>query len=222
MVDSPCKSITAYGSLSYFTPENKPAGATARCHEGCPHESTCAYSALDIYTRKHRHLNVFDNLPKKDPERNEVIKEYLKTTDYGRCVFDMDNDQPDHYVASMEFENGVTASFSMEAFMAAGGRRTRVMGTKGEIDGDMSKFVVTDFLTGKKQTWDANHVKEVTAYAGHGHGGGDLALVRDWVSAIGNRDASRLSSDVTVSTESHIMGFAAEKSRLNKSNEPIA
>jgi predicted dehydrogenase len=223
LVGQPCKSIAAYGSLTYFTPENKPEGATERCTDGCPHEATCPYSAIDIYVNKQQHLGVFDALPpKSEPEaRAKKIRDYLATTDYGRCVFAMDNDQPDHYVSCMEFADGTTASFSMEAFMARGGRRTRVMGTKGEIDGDMHKFVMTDFRTGKKTEWDAKTVKEVAAYAAHGHGGGDFGLARDFVNAVGHHDVNRLSSDINVSMESHIMGFAAEKSRLGEGKQRI-
>ncbi|MDE6196746.1 MAG: Gfo/Idh/MocA family oxidoreductase, partial [Muribaculaceae bacterium] len=44
IVGSPCRSISAYGSLSFFTHANRPAGATARCTDGCPHEDSCPYS----------------------------------------------------------------------------------------------------------------------------------------------------------------------------------
>jgi predicted dehydrogenase len=220
MVGSPCRSISAYGNLMYFTAENKPQGAPARCTDGCPHEGDCPYSAIDIYVRKHAHLYVFDDLPKGQPDRDIEIRHRLETTDYGRCVFQMDNDQCDHYVANMEFENGVTAAFSMEAFMVKGGRRTQIMGTRGEIVGDMSRFVISDFRSRKVTIWDPKKIEEVGAYVGHGHGGGDLALVRDFVTAVANNDSSYLSSPIDVSVESHIMGFRAEQSR--KSNRKVS
>ena len=212
LVGSPCKSISAYGSLTYFKRKNMPQGATERCLD-CPHENECPYSALDIYLKKRKHIYAFD-LPKERSLQNEAIRKVIRTTDYGRCVFQMDNDQCDHYVTSMEFENGVTANFSMEAFMAKGGRRTQIMGTKGEIVGDMTTFTVTDFRSGKQRIWDAK-VEEVKSYVGHGHGGGDLCLVRDFINAVGNDNRDYLSSPISVSVESHIMGFKAEESRLN-------
>ena len=215
IVNSPCKSISAYGNLSYFTPEHKPEGSPLRCTDGCPHESECPYSAIDIYVRKNKHTYVFDNLPESGEARKEALMNYLRTTDYGRCVFSMDNDQCDNYVACMEFDNGITAAFAMEAFMYEGGRRTQIMGTKGEIVGDMKHFVVTDFRSGEKIEWDAKGVKEVAAYAGHGHGGGDMCLTRDFVNAVGNKDQSYLTSSIDVSIESHSMCFAAERSRFN-------
>ena len=214
LIDKPCESIAAEGSLYLFRPENAPKGATERCTDGCPHEAECPYSAIDIYERRKRHLGVFD-LPRKDPA---LIREKLKTTNYGRCVFRCNNDQCDHYVAILKFKDGVTASFTMDAFTPWGGRRTRIMGTKGFIEGDMTTFTFYDFRTGHKSVWDQK-VSEVAEYKGSGHGGGDHLLVRDFVRAVSAQDEKLLSSTIDVSIESHVMGFMAEKSR--KSNKKM-
>ena len=208
IVGKPCETISAEGSLHLFRRENMPEGAPERCTDGCPHEATCPYSAIDIYERRKRHLSVFD-LPRRDPA---LIREKLKTTDYGRCVFRCDNDQCDHYVATMLFGGGVTASFTMDAFTPWGGRRTRIMGTLGYIEGDMKTFTVTEFRSGRQSVWDKK-VEEIPEYRGAGHGGGDLALVRDFVRAVAAQDQGLLSSTIDVSIESHVMGFKAEESR---------
>ncbi len=208
LIDKPCESIAAEGSLYLFRPENAPKGATERCTDGCPHEAECPYSAIDIYERRKRHLGVFD-LPRKDPA---LIREKLKTTNYGRCVFRCNNDQCDHYVAILKFKDGVTASFTMDAFTPWGGRRTRIMGTKGFIEGDMTTFTFYDFRTSHKSVWDQK-VSEVAEYKGSGHGGGDHLLVRDFLRAVSAQDEKLLSSTIDVSIESHVMGFMAEKSR---------
>jgi len=121
----------------------------------------------------------------------------------------------------LRFAGGVTAAFSMEAFTPWGGRRTRVMGTKGFIEGDGGRFDVYDFRTGKKRTW-AKKVSEIAAYKGSGHGGGDLALVRDFLMAVDRHDESLLSSSLAASVESHVMGFACEKSRLSGTKTAVA
>jgi predicted dehydrogenase len=208
LIGKPCQTIAAEGSLHLFRPENAPKGAPERCTDGCPHEATCPYSAIDIYERRKRHLGVFD-LPRKDPA---LIREKLKTTNYGRCVFRCNNDQCDHYVAIMKFEGDITASFTMDAFTPWGGRRTRIMGTKGFIEGDMKTFTFYDFRSGHKSVWDQK-VSEVAEYKGSGHGGGDHLLARDFVRAVSAGDEKLLSSTIDVSIESHVMGFMAEKSR---------
>ena len=208
LIGKPCQTIAAEGSLHLFRPENAPKGAPERCTDGCPHESECPYSAIDIYERRKRHLGVFD-LPRKDPA---LIREKLKTTNYGRCVFRCNNDQCDHYVAIMKFEGDITASFTMDAFTPWGGRRTRIMGTEGFIEGDMKTFTFYDFRSGHKSVWDQK-VSEVAEYKGSGHGGGDHLLARDFVRAVSAGDEKLLSSTIDVSIESHVMGFMAEKSR---------
>ena len=209
IIGKPCETIAAEGSLHLFKAENAPKGAPERCTDGCPHESECPYSAIDIYERRKRHLGVFDL-----PNRNDValIREKLKTTNYGRCVYRCNNDQCDHYVAIMRFQEGITASFTMDAFTPWGGRRTRIMGTKGFIEGNMKTFTFYDFRTGHKSVWDQK-VSEIPEYRDSGHGGGDHMLVRDFVRAVSAQDESILSSTIDVSIESHVMGFMAEKSR---------
>jgi hypothetical protein len=119
----------------------------------------------------------------------------------------MDNDQPDHYTTNILFEDDITAAFSMEAFTSYEGRRTRVMGSMGDIVGDMNTFTHTDFRTGKVTEW-----KQTT----DGHGGGDWRLVADWIQAVSQHNPALLTSTIDASIESHVMGFAAEKSRKQK------
>jgi len=214
-----CETISAFGELKWFRSENAPEGSTSRCADGCKVESTCPYSALKIYHRDRQRTYVFD-FPEDKSTHGDFILEQLAKTNYGLCVYKMEIDQPDHYVTSMEFEDGVTVSFSMEAFTSYHGRRTRVMGSLGDIVGDMNEFTHTDFLTGKKTKWDIS-VEDVKDYENSGHGGGDWALVSDWIRAVKNNDSTALSSTLDASIESHIMGFLAKKSRLDKKTMTI-
>lgn len=203
MINKPSKRIQAFGDLKWFRKENAPEGSTARCTDGCKVEAECPYSALRLYYRERAWLHVMD-MPDDKSRHADHIMERLKTTNYGRCVYRMENDQPDHYICNMQFEGNVTASFSMEAFTSYEGRRTRVMGSLGDIVGDMNSFVLTDFRTDKKTEW-----KQST----DGHGGGDWRLVADWIQAVDQQNPALLSSTIDASIESHLMGFAAEKSR---------
>ncbi len=212
LVGKPCEQIVAMGSLKWFRKENAPAGSTDRCMDGCAVESTCPYSAMKIYYRERGRTYVFD-MPEDKSLHGDYILEKLRTTNYGRCVYKMDNNQEDHYISSIQFQNGVTASFSMEAFTSYEGRRTRVMGSMGDIVGDMETFTVTDFRTKKSTVYDNS--------SGDGHGGGDWKLVRDWLQAVSQKNPALLSSTIDASIESHIMGFMAEKSRKTGKIEKI-
>ncbi|QTD37647.1 hypothetical protein JL193_16520 [Polaribacter batillariae] len=74
-------------------------------------------------------------------------------------------------------------------------------------------FVHTNFRTRKQSEWNVH--KDVKDYQGHGHGGGDWRLVKNWLQTVSKKDASLLASTIYASIESHLMGFMAKKSRLN-------
>jgi predicted dehydrogenase len=211
LVNSPAKDVHCFGNLKWFTNRNAPEGSTERCTDGCHVESSCPYSALQIYLRDKKRLYVFD-MPEERYKWDDFILEKLKSTDYGRCVYRMDNDQPDHLTVNMLFENGVTAAFSMEAHVSYEGRRTRIMGSKGDIVGNMESFIMTDFKTRKQTSWKMKT---------DAHGGGDHRLVKDWLQAVAQKDKKLLSSSIDVSIESHLMAFAAERSRLNRTIEEV-
>jgi predicted dehydrogenase len=213
LVDQPCRRVTAFGDLSWFKSSNAPAGSTARCADGCAIEASCPYSALRVYHRNRHYTYVFD-LPDDRTLHGDAILAYLKTTDYGRCVYRMDNDQPDHYVMTMQFDGGITVSFNMEAFTSYHGRQSRVMGAMGDIVGDMRTFTLTDFRSGEATVYDASD-------QGGGHGGGDWRMMRDWVKAVATQDATSLTSGIGASIESHLMAFAAERSRFNGTVEAV-
>lgn len=212
IIDKPCKEVTAFGDLSLFKKAKAPKEATKRCLD-CPIERQCAFSAKRIYYDNRSWLYVFDDLKDNKEEQGKQILSYLRTTDYGRCVYYSDNDQPDHFIMNMKFEGGITAAFSMEALTSYGGRRTRIMGTKGDIVGDMVSFTCTDFLTGKQEKWGTD--------INDGHGGGDLRLIRDLLWAVDKKDESLLTSSIAASIESHVMGFRGEQSRLKGTIEEL-
>ena len=81
------------------------------------------------------------------------------------------------------------------------------MGSLGDVVGDMSSFVMTDFLTGEKTEW-----KQDT----DGHGGGDWRLAANFVKAVAQQNPALLTSTIDASIESHVMGFMAEESRKTK------
>lgn len=213
MIEKPCKRIVAMGDLKWFTKANAPEGSTARCTDGCKVERECPYSAIKIYKERKRSPFVFD-LPADKSLHDAVMTERLKTTNYGRCVYRMENDQPDHYITSIEFEGNITANFSMEAFTSYHGRRTRVMGSMGDMVGDMNELVVTDFRTRKSVTLTPK-AEDVEGYKNSGHGGGDWLLMRDFVQAVSQQNAKLLTTTIEDSIESHVMGFRAERSRLS-------
>jgi predicted dehydrogenase len=213
IVGEKCKAVSSFGSLVHFREENKPVNSGERCLS-CTYEQKCPYSAKKIYlgfiSRGQTGWPVSVITP--DVTEENVI-EALLTGPYGRCVYLCDNDVVDHQVVNMEFEGGKTASFTMTAFTEAGGRRTSIFGTKGEIYGDGVKIRVFDFLSDTVETYDT---APDSTMALEGHSGGDYGLIEAFVSAVAQGDASRILSGPKETLESHLMVFAAEMSRKEK------
>ncbi len=215
IVGRPSKRISSFGALTWFRREHAPEGSTLRCTDGCKVEPACPYSALRIYHRSRKHLNHFD-LP-EESDVGPAILELLKHGPYGRCVYRCDNDVFDHQIVSIEFEDAITASFSMEAFTNYGGRRTRLMGSTGHAHGDEEVLYVANFKTAEVTKWVTAEAAAVTS----GHGGGDFGLVRDFLQAVAQRDSRLLSSTLEASLESHLMAFRAEEARKKGTVETI-
>jgi len=205
VIGRPCTKVQSFGSLRLFRPEMAPPGATARCADGCPAEPACPFSALEIYLRRKTWLGHKDTSGDDDAS----IREWLGRTNYGRCVYHSDNDVVDNQVVNLEF-GPVSASFAMEGLTSYAGRRTRIMGTRGDLVGDEDELAVYDFHERKRYLWTARDHAKLDS----GHGGGDYGLVRDWVQAVGRRDERLLTSSLEASMESHLIGFTAEESRL--------
>ncbi|GAA3216303.1 Gfo/Idh/MocA family protein [Nonomuraea helvata] len=227
--------VSSFGGLKHFRPENRPEGAADRCLD-CPVEAACPYSARRIYLplagREVWPLSVLT----EDVSEAGVL-EALRTGPYGRCVYACDNDVVDHQVVNMEFEGGTTASFTMTAFTPSIHRQTRIFGTRGSIEGDGERLTVHDFVTGRAEIVEtrptgperrssggesegrANEPRSGRdhkhATAGGGHGGGDAGLVDAFLAAVATRDRSSILSSPRASLHSHLIAWAAERSRLH-------
>lgn len=207
VMDKKCERVSSYGSLMHFREENAPEGAPARCLDGCPAELTCPFHAGRYY------LGEGKGWARKftEDDSREGIINALNETPYGKCVYQSDNNVVDHQVVNMEFEDGATATFSMSGFTREQTRMVQIMGTKGEIRGNMAdnSISIYDFLT-KQET-----IIKFDNPVG-GHGGGDQGIVRSFLRDIDQQGEGESKSSASVSLRSHLMAFAAEESRLNK------
>lgn len=201
-----CTKLSSFGSLTHFKKENAPEGAPLRCLDGCPAEKECIYYAPKQYLTEKTSWPV--NAISNDLSLEGRTKA-LSEGPYGRCVYQCDNDVVDHQVVNMEFENEVTAAFTMCAFTKNGSRTLKLMGTKGEIRGAMEKrdIEVIDFATGQIERIE---LEKPTS----GHGGGDAGLMQDFVRLVQSEGAEKGLTSADLSVQSHVMAFAAEKSRL--------
>ena len=219
IVGAPCVRVSSFGSLFHFRKANQPQGAADRCVD-CNVEATCPYSAQKIYMGMLDEGRTGWPLDVLAGEVNaETITEALRTGPYGRCVYACDNDVVDHQVVNMEFAGGRTASFTMTAFNMAGGRKTRIHGTCGEIYGDGRNITVTDFLSDQSETIDT---AATDATITGGHGGGDDRIMGVFLTAVADNDPSTILSGPGETLETHLAVFAAERARRNGSVETVS
>jgi predicted dehydrogenase len=146
------------------------------------------------------------------------VRQALRDGPYGRCVYACDNDVVDHQIVSVDFEGDTTATLTMSAFTPFARRRTQIMGTRGFLDGDGELLTLTDFLTGHVESID---LTGAGADVGGGHDGGDFGVIAAFVDAIAAGDPSLIRSGPRESLESHLMAFAAERSRLTGVPVPV-
>lgn len=111
----------------------------------------------------------------------------------------------------MEFEGGTTVTFNMNAFNK-GGRYIRIYGTKGELTAHFknNEIELYDFDT-KETTVTPVEKTDQTIYGGHG--GGDRGIVLEMYDYMMGDYHGYCAADIRVSTQNHMIGFAAEKAR---------
>ena len=206
LIGKDCKKVNSFGSLDYFTRENAPEGSAERCKD-C--QLDCPFHAQRFYLSRIPGWPA--NILNPEPTEENILQA-LDQTDYGKCVFRMDNDVVDHQTCNMLFGDGVTATFQMTGFNNKQTRHIRIMGTEGEIWGCMADKKVYWQRYGK----EVNEIDLTTLATNFsGHGGGDQGLIHDVIRYMRGEEFDTSSiTFIDRSVESHYLAFAAEDSRV--------
>ncbi|MCW3475031.1 Gfo/Idh/MocA family protein [Limobrevibacterium gyesilva] len=218
-VGAPCVALSSFGALAHFTWQNAPDGATDRCDGGCKVERSCPYSAPRIYLEKLPPQNRWPHTMVALDPSPAALAQALHEGPYGRCVYMCDNDVADSQVVSMRFANGVSATLNVSAFTGENTRTVHLMGSHGEITGNFNQneITVTDFRT------DEVTRIQLSLPADGYHGGGDDGIMADFLGRAQQRlrhtQVGPALTSLQESLDSHIMAFAAERSR--RSGETI-
>lgn len=198
--------VSSFGSLYHFRPEQRPEGAGDNCLD-CAVERDCPYSARRLYLSclGDPGLEEWPLSTVTTARTPEGVLDALRTGPYGTCVYANDNDAVDHQVVSIEYEHGVTASFTMTAFTPMMFRQTRIFGTHGYLECDGKKITGLDFRTQDRYV--------IKTPPGDGrHSGGDRGLVEAFVRAVATGSRAGLASPEE-SLAAHRLAWAAERAR---------
>jgi predicted dehydrogenase len=229
---APAKKVSSFGSLAFFKEENAPSGAPERCLDGCPVFETCEFNAYKQFVEPGRPAlpwslisgaswdAYYDYLtnPRFRTLASVIVHDIsrgnrllaLRETPSGRCVFRSENNVVDHQTVSIEYQNGVVASFLLNGFSLIWERSLNLHGTGGEIrSADFSGRLETRTYS------PARAERERIPYHGIIHGGGDEVILLKFAEAVRKRQPAQALVSVRNCLESHLICFAAEEARLS-------
>ncbi len=237
LVGSTCELVSSFGSLRHFRVQHAPEGSTERCIDGCAVAETCPYNAERFYVEELAEVHGPPVTALTADTSSGGRLRALRETDYGRCVYRMENDVADHQTTSLRYADGVTASLVVSAFTAVNTRTLTLMGSHGQLTGDMKdgRITITDFrhapvqprgqMTAAVESEVLNlagtDVSDEVSEAFAGHGGGDDALMAAFTDRVQARRAGSpvraALTSLEETLESHLVAFAAEHARLSGS-----
>ncbi len=212
---SKCMSVSSMGSLSFFKKENAPVEAAQRCMD-CPLVEKCPYSAKKIYIDlwkqwgKPENVTPMNALTDTLPLTEEVLLKAIQQGPYGQCVFYCDNDVVDNQKIIMQFENGITATLKMEAFVKYGGRELRFFGTHGHLELNETQDLITlHRYFGEDETWSISSLEGKDDHAFR------VGRMIDTFYNVLIGESEEIETSIDGAVESHYMAIAAEESRLS-------
>jgi predicted dehydrogenase len=203
---------------------------TKSCHDfdiiqwlaGREAESVAAFSALSYYKKRDNApeycgecsylpdcFDAFDE--KKVPKAwlahvNSALPDGMQRPDL--CLYNSDKDTFDHGIATIKFQNGLFATYTVNVVSGFTNRRIRVSGTKATIDGDISS---QEIIIRRRDP--SSEEKIVLSDSSDGHGGADKFIIADFLAfARGEKSPACRPSEAIIGVR---LGLAAEKSCLN-------
>ncbi len=210
--------ITSFGSQEFFVENNAPKGAGTRCLVDCAVEKDCPFSARKIHLDNDpMGILVWADLNKLPEEVTmEEKEEYLKTTSpFGKCIYKTGSDTVDQQSVMIRFQNGTTATHTMIKGCARAGRRVKIYGELGEIEGftEENCFYVRTYneknILMNERMVDVS--KEIVDINDH-HNGGDAGIVEDFLAVVNGEEPSVSTSYFDNSIDSHLVVYAGDES----------
>lgn len=217
--------VSSFGGRYQFVPENAPEGAGTVCMKDCPYVDTCVYSSKKLYLEHPARWAVYvwdklEHLPR--PTNEDRIALLTGDSPYGRCIYKCNNDVVDRQSVMVNFASGAVGTMNMIGGSAGPMRRIHIIGTKGEIFGELetSKYTVRMI---NPNAGNGEHDVEVVDLnvqgdmvgAHGGHGGGDERLIADFVDYVRGGEPSLACTSIFDSLTGHLAVYKADRSREN-------
>lgn len=211
--------VASLGGLYNFIDKKFPKGAGLKCTVDCEIAEQCEYDAKKMYVEYDKWgyyvREYLDNFEDRD-SKERLLWSLGENNPYGKCVWKCDNNIVDHQTVIIEFEDGCTVSHNLLGATAKPERTIHIIGTKGEIYGEMEGK--TYYIRKPDMTQpDLYSEEKVTINVDtSGHGGGDARLAEDFIEFIKGGTTSISTTDLGDSIYGHLIGFNAHEAMMDK------
>lgn len=214
IIDKKPLNVSSFGSLSLFKKENAPKDSSNYCYD-CKIQNNCPYNAVKYYVdsiKNDKDLGWPYDVVVLNPTKDKVLAA-IKNGPYGRCVYKCDNNVVDHQIVNIQYEDNITATHTMCAFSKDCYRDIKIFATRGDLIANTlnNTIIYHTFVDNKEFVIDVSKLTNDLS----GHMGGDKLMINEFLKLI-NKETSQLDSSIEKSVLSHVIAFAAEKSRINK------
>ncbi|MBQ9505882.1 MAG: Gfo/Idh/MocA family oxidoreductase [Clostridia bacterium] len=209
--------VSSEGGLFQFKPENAPANAGTRCTIDCPLVDSCRYSAKNLYLMHPTRWECYawaDIEHKENITDQDRIDSFNNGNPYNRCIYKCGNNVVDHQSVLIGFASGATGTFNMVGGTAKSMRKLHITGTLGELYGvlDDNKYTISR-ISALAESGFEDEVIDLSGENTRGHGGGDEALIADFVTYLRTGKQSVSCTAIENSIAGHLTVFLADKSR---------
>ena len=201
-------SVESMGGRNFFVPQNAPVGAGTRCLKDCSIEKECPFSARKIYLENDpMPITVWVGANKPYQEISAEEREQMLATDHphGRCIFKTDADLVDQQLTCIRFADGSTAYHLLFSGATRAGRRIKIYGSLGEIEGfsEDEKFIIRKYNP-QNLLYTEKEIAITENIENDNHMGGDSRLMYDFVKLLNGERPSVSTSDLDRSFISHL------------------
>lgn len=214
--------IQSFGSRKQYCPENAPKGSAEYCVD-CPLKSDCDYEAVHFEFKNGSipYTAYYDLGKPLDQITDQEKLEYLKYSDFGKCVYKTDMDIVDRQTVNVSFEDGSLLVLTVVGGACKPDRHIHIVCERGEVVGyiNENKYTVRKYrredARWSEETIDLSGVVDLGKIdnATIGHYGGDYNIMVDLVKFFGGEQTSPSTTVLSDSISGHMVCYAAERSR---------
>lgn len=208
--------ISSFGTKAYWIADKAPKGSGTRCLIDCAIEKECPFSAKKMYLDNNpMPITLWADIPKnfRDVTYEERETALKTTSPFGVCIYKTDADVVDQQTTMIKFADGSTACHTLVSGVARAGRRIKIYGTLGEIEGfTEDNFFFVRTYNASNILYDERKIEITEDILGDNHYGGDRRIVEDFLRVIRGEKPSVSTSTLKASVVSHLCVYAADKS----------